>query len=132
MASDAEEFGSIVDELCGKSFERSLAVNSLKLRFGTHTDPKGTHFLWIDPPWEFHSSEGPITHSGEYTNERFQEWSQLFRPIDENILLGWESIRSDAVVFHFASGHFLVVPTVDDVREPENWYAHWYAKRRAT
>jgi hypothetical protein len=115
-----------------KTFERSLAVDSLKLRFGTHIGPQGTHYIWIDPPWEFHSGEGLIAHSDEYTDESFHNWSQLFHPIDENILVAWETLYPDAVVFRFASGHFLVVPTDGDDREADDWYAHWYAQRRAT
>jgi hypothetical protein len=132
VTSDAEEFGPVVDALVGKSFERTLAANSLKLRFGTHAGPKGTHYIWIDPPWEFHGPDGLIADSDEYTDENFREWSQLFSPLDENFFVGWEALECGDVVFEFASGHFVVIPMIGDVRLAESWYAHWYAKRRQT
>lgn len=128
---DAQEFGPIVEQLLGQTFERTLAANSLKLRFGTQIHPKGTHYIWIDPPWNFLGPDGLIAQSShEYTKETFGQWAQKFLPIDHNTLTSWSMDEDGTVRFIFATGHSLVLPSTSDERDPENWYAHWYAHDR--
>lgn len=130
MSRDAQEFGSIVNAVIGKSFERSLAVNSLKLRFGTHPDPKGTHYIWIDPPWEFHAPNGIVTTSDDYTDEGFAAWSRLFEPINSGVLASWNETADGVVIFRFENGYCIALPDCSGSREL--WYSHWYASDRIT
>jgi hypothetical protein len=130
MTSDVDEFGMIVTNLVGKGFERTLATNSIKLRFGTAVDPRGDHYIWIDPPWVLYGPDGPITHSGEYNEEGFKEWSQLFTPLNSNTLTAWKVLGDAGVVFYFATGHSLLVPSVGAQRPEDRWYTHWYAVAR--
>ncbi len=130
MISDAKEFAAIVEHLVGKSFGRSLAADSIKLIFGTDRGPKGTHYIWIDPPWEFRDPHSRITGSDDYNENNFYEWSELFTPINENILSGWDVHGDESVVFRFASGHSLLIPHTKRGREHDIWYAHWYASCR--
>ncbi len=125
--SDAREFGPIADTLTGRGFDRVLATNSIKLLFGTHAGPKGTHYIWIDPPWEFHSPEGLVTTSRGYTDEGFDEWSRLFDPINEGVLTSWDETEDGTVRFRFESGHRLALPPSHRERREDDWYTHWYA-----
>ncbi|MEM9245600.1 MAG: hypothetical protein AAGA67_07670, partial [Cyanobacteria bacterium P01_F01_bin.153] len=98
MQKDVEEFGHIVDGLLGKEFERTLAINSIKLRFGTSTaGSKGTHYIWIDPPWDFYGPSGLITDSAYPGDESFAEWNCLFNPLNKSVLEAW-SVSSEGEV----------------------------------
>jgi hypothetical protein len=130
MSRDAEEFAPIVDAVVGRSFERSLAVNSIKLGFGTRFDLKGTHYIWIDPPWEFHAPDGIVTTSDEYTDETFVEWSRLFEPINSGVLASWNEMADGVVIFRFENGYCIVLPNCSD--STDLWYSHWYASDRIT
>jgi hypothetical protein len=132
MLRDAQEFGPIVDAIVGKAFERSLAVNSIKLRFGTQSDLKGTHYIRVDPPWEFHDPDGIVTTSDEYTDEGFTEWCRLFDPINSGVLESWTETADGVVVFRFKNGYSIFPPNSSDSRDEDEWYSHWYAADRIT
>lgn len=132
MTHDSQEFGQIVDALVGKTFERSLATNSIKLRFGTEIDPRGTDYIWIDPPWELRSADELVTTSADYDDVRFKEWSQLFDPLNKDILKSWEAAENGSVIFSTGNGYKIVLPFSGDIREEGYWYSHWYANNCTT
>jgi hypothetical protein len=105
---DVEEYGSIVEKLIGAGFERSLAVDCIKLRFRTDLDPRGLHHIWIDPPWELRGPNGDaITSSLDYSDEGFEEWSKLFEPLNKGVLKNWYSKPDWATSFLFENQYSL-------------------------
>jgi hypothetical protein len=124
---DAEEFGAIVDALVGDRCERSLATNSIKLRFGADQDPRGGRYIWIDPPWTFWEGDREITSSFAYDAARFHAWSEVFQPLDSTVLEAWEEDGAGGSVFVFAHGYRLVVPRKHEPVSEDAWYVHWYA-----
>jgi hypothetical protein len=126
--SDAEEFGKIVDKLVGCECERSLATNSIKLRFKTRIDPRGKQYIWIDPPWQRHGPIGLATSSAEYDDARFEEWSAYFAPLDRTVLTSWRVTNDRGVVFEFVNGYRSILPPSSGKRRKEDWYSHWYAR----
>ena len=124
---DAKEFGNIVNMLVGKACNRTLAVNSLKFRFSTHSDPKGRQYIWIDPPWSLFKGPRKITASIDYTESGFLEWSGLFSPLDKTKLVSW-STDEHGTTFRFAEDLRIVVPLDRKKRSKEDWYDHWYAR----
>src|SRR6476646_4326759 len=52
--------------LVGTSCERSLATNSLKLRFDGAPSEKGRAYIWIDPPWRLSLAGRFITGSADW------------------------------------------------------------------
>jgi hypothetical protein len=127
LPTDAEEFGTIVNSLVGGACERTLATNSLKLRFETDLDPRGRRYIWIDPPWEFVSPHGRVTSSAEYDEKDFHVWSKLLAPLDRTVFENWRVNDDRSVVFDFGNGYGIVVPWEGNQRENDNWYSHWYA-----
>lgn len=87
---DAREFGPIVTRLVGRECERTLAINTIKLRFGTESDPRGDSYIWVDPPWQLYSDEHLVTSSDEYNESTFVEWSHLFDPLNSVRFTGYE------------------------------------------
>jgi hypothetical protein len=110
-AADLKTYGSVLDELVGASCERCLATNSLKLRFGCEHDERGTHYIWIDPPFRFDGPSGliassadhPASDSPEYSREWFEQWSALFTPLDQTTFAEYESLTDGTLVLHFGS-----------------------------
>ena len=123
---DTQKFGPIVDSLIGQECERTVATNTIKLRFGTASDPRGESYIWIDPPWMLKLGDMSITSSDHYSDESFADWSNLLDPLNRVVLSGW-SVGTGETTFTFANGFTIVVPDSDDVRESDRWYAHWYA-----
>ena len=54
------------NNLLGKSSERSLATNSLRLRFDGAPGEKGRAYIWIDPPWRLSLAGRFITGSADW------------------------------------------------------------------
>ncbi|BDM81404.1 hypothetical protein [Acaryochloris marina] len=133
MTKDSDEYGYIINELLGSRFERSLAANSLKLHFGTHkAGPQGTHYIWIDPPWEFYGPNGLIADSSYPGDDRFKEWSALFAPINESVLERWTVPDEGGAEFYFSDGYRLTLDAGYEARGDDDWYGHWYAAVRNT
>jgi len=130
VTRDSEEFGPILAALIGKRFERTVACNCLKLRFGTEKDPRGTHYLWLDPPWELYLADELLTTSADYDEETFVEWSRLFAPLDINVLVSWATDCDGSVEFCFQGNYRLYLPFCGDERDHDDWYSHWYAVMR--
>jgi hypothetical protein len=125
---DVAEYSAIVEKLIGVGFERSLAANSIKLRFRPDLDPRGLHHIWIDPPWELLGPNGEaITSSLEYSDAYFEEWSKLFEPLNHGVLKSWYSKPDWATMFLFENQYSILLRhTTNDGRD--GWYCHWYAK----
>jgi hypothetical protein len=134
-AADLKTYGRVLDELVGAPCERSLAANSLKLRFGCERDARGTHYIWIDPPWRLYglsglvaaSSDHPAPDSPEYSREWFDRWSALFAPLDRATFTGYESLADGTLVLRFGSEFRIVLPLDESEPEEASWYGHWYA-----
>jgi hypothetical protein len=126
-SEDAREFGVIVNELVGRECERTLAVNSIKLRFQTEREPRGDYYIWIDPPWRLISNGVLVTSSADYDETAFLEWSRLLDPLNRVQFIGWSN-KSTETIFTFANGHSLVVPVTRRARKADDWYTKWYAQ----
>ena len=124
---DAEEFGTIVDGLVGHECERTLATNSIKLRFDTEVDPRGLRYIWIEPRWYLKHGDSVVTSSDDYTNEMFREWQRHFAPLNRTTFVGWEG-RDDGTAFRFSDNYTIFVPAGYDGRDETNWFDSWYAK----
>jgi hypothetical protein len=109
---DAAEFGAIVDSLVGGRCERTLATNTIKLRFNTEQDPRGRQYIWIDPPWALFEGDRGVTTSADYDEGHFAAWIELLQPMDSTLLEAWHEDDSGGSVFVFSHGYRLVVPHV--------------------
>ena len=107
---DAAEFGAIVDSLVGGRCERTLATNTIKLRFNTQQDPRGRQYIWIDPPWALFEGDRGVTTSADYDEGHFAAWIELLQPMDSTLLEAWHEDDSGGSVFVFSHGYRLVVP----------------------
>ncbi len=133
MKNDAEKFGAIVDTLIGKVCERSLACNSIKLRFNTQEDPRGEQYIWIDPPWDFFCRDQLITSSEEYLYENdLDSWFNLFEPLDKSTLVKWYyRPGKDLVLFIFEDNYVIRLFQMNE-DDSDSWYKHWYARDKVT
>lgn len=126
--NDVEEYGPLVEKLIGFGFERSLAANSIKLRFRPDLDPRGLHHIWIDPPWELRDPKGEtITSSQEYSDDSFEAYSKLLEPLNVGVLKSWFSKPKWATMFLFDNQYSLFLKHIESEDE-DHWYCHWYAK----
>ena len=94
---------SSLGSLRGIPCYRCLALNSIKLTFGSEADPEGERYLWIEPPWRLMAGGRFVVGSQdcpdhedyeveqEYT-EAFDEWAAPF--------MGW----GEAVITDFHLG----------------------------
>jgi hypothetical protein len=126
---DAEEFGVIVERLVGHECERTLATNSIKLRFDTERDPRGLRYIWIEPPWTLYHGDLVITTSDEYTDEAFSAWNRHLDPLNRTTFVGWEG-RDDGTAFRFANEYTVFVPAGYGDREGNVWFERWYAREK--
>ena len=118
----------IIRGLVGQRCERSLVANSLKFRFGTETDPRGTSYIWIDPPWYLIRADEVVTTAWDVPDPddanyetQFENWSKLFDPLNDTILED-ASLESDGkLILKFSSGLSLEVP--HDPKDDDHWYA---------
>jgi len=129
---DAAEFGTIVDALVGARCQRSLATNSIILRFEAEQDPSGHRYIWIDPPWTLSEGDREIATSSGYTQAGFEEWSELFHPLDSTVLQAWREDGAGGTEFVFSHGYRLVVPRANEPAFEDSWYVHWYAGEATT
>jgi len=124
----------IIENLVGSFCKRTLAGNSIKIRFGCEIDEKGTSYIWIDPPWEFQTRDKLLTESydcpsyedAEY-NEKFSEWSNIFNPLNKIVFKGFIYTTEKELELEFDGGYYIYVP-YSKVKEGDEWYEHWYAK----
>ena len=90
--------------LPGIPCSRCLALNSIKLSFGSGSDPQGERYLWIEPPWRMTvggrfvmgSQDCPDHEDFEVEqeySEAFDEWAAPFK--------GWGA----AAISEFHLGH---------------------------
>jgi hypothetical protein len=85
--------------LVGVTCERSLAANSLKLRFGCVESDKGNAYIWIDPPWRLTLAGQLVTGSADWpgwdgvenpdvNRPLWEAWCALFDPLNRTTLVG--------------------------------------------
>jgi hypothetical protein len=130
----AEALRSLVGVPC----QRSLATNSLMLRFDFREREKGRAYIWIDPPWRLTaggifvtgSADWPVwdgVEEPEVNRPLWESWCGLFDPLNATTL-------AEAVVgsplpdlrLRFASGHEI---EVFGSRGNDYW---WYYRDRLT
>lgn len=113
-----------IETFVGKTCERTLACNSLKIRFGEKRP-----YIWIDPPWALRKGDRQITSSDEYpqSDDEFANWSDTLAPINTAVLSGFERRGNDALLLQFNNGYSLDVPSLQEPIDDEDLYHHWYA-----
>lgn len=123
----------LIKELIGKPCERTLACNSIKLRFGCDNNPKGKSYIWIDPPWELQTETELVTESLDYTEEGngFQDWSKKLNPLNEVVLVGFSFTEEKELQLEFEGGYYLYVPYCPNEPDDDDWYEHWYVKKHS-
>lgn len=125
-----------IKRLVGRHCEKSLACNSLKIRFGCDVDERGTSYIWIDPPWIFIKNNNIITHADESPDEtiEFKEWANLLNPLNKTQLVSYDYSDKGNFELHFSENYSLLMPyTADEVDEneevpaddDEHWYIHY-------
>ncbi|HEY6529980.1 MAG TPA: hypothetical protein VIZ65_14925 [Cellvibrionaceae bacterium] len=122
---NSEENLKIIEEFIGKECERTLACNSLKIRFGEKSP-----YIWIDPPWDLYCGEELLASSSRYpeANDEFQRYSDTLSPLDKNKLVNFEYTSEHGLVLHFLHGFRLYVPTTSEAVDGDDFYHHWYAR----
>jgi hypothetical protein len=117
-----------VTKLVGLECERTLATNSIKLRFVAEDKRLQGAYIWIDPPWELFHDLQLVTTSEEYVASDFNRWSEMLHPLDRTVLKAWNPSLNDATVFTFESAYRLLVPHLKGEIKEDRWYLHWYAQ----
>ena len=115
----------IIEGFVGKECERTLACNTLKIRFGEKNP-----YIWIDPPWQLFRNEVKITASIDYPEEEegFRVWSETLNPLNRTVLTKYDYSVKDGLSLYFSNVYRLNAPTTLDVIDAEDFYSHWYAQ----
>lgn len=120
---DHDEDIIIINGFVGRLCERTLACNSIKLRFAGKKE-----YIWIDPPWTLHSPSGCVADSSEYpgATPEFEIWCVCLNPLDRVRLTSVEYSKG-RLVLGFSNDYQLIVPpSLGEVAE-DDFYHHWYA-----
>jgi hypothetical protein len=119
-----EEDLKIIESFIGRKSARTLACNTLKIRFGDKTP-----YIWIDPPWRFEKDDSKITASIDYPEdqESFRAWSKVLNPLDEATFENYEYSIKEGLSLYFSKGYSVHAPTTLDVIDEDDFYNHWYA-----
>ncbi len=114
----------IIDSFIGRKCERTLACNSLKIRFGEKTP-----YIWIEPPWSFEKNQTKVTASIEYPEDEneFTKWSAALDPLNETIFESFKYSVEDGLLLNFINGYSLHAPTTLEAIDEDDFYNHWYA-----
>ena len=124
--------------LLGKSCERSLATNSLKLRFDGAPCEKGLAYIWIDPPWRLSLAGRLITASADWpvwdgvqepdvNRPLWEAWCMLFDPLNRTTLVDVAVGSQFAdLTLEFETGH-----RIDTFGNSGDGY-WWYYRDRVT
>jgi hypothetical protein len=170
VASDRQKYEPILQGFVGMICYRSIACNSIKIRFGERADVtesvdetvsesplalsptqrgyrffqqlqrakvKPQSYIWIDPPWSFMQHGELITEAylcPHYEDidyaPRFKEWCNLFHPLNESVLTGYEFLEDESLNLFFHDSYQIHVPRdeSDSCDKDELWYSQWYAR----
>jgi hypothetical protein len=118
--------------LIGVACERSLATNSLKLRFDCVQSDKRRVYVWMDPPWRLRlggqlvtgSADWPVwdgVENPEVNRPLWEAWCGLLDPLNRTRLVGVSvgpqlpDLRLD-----FETGH--IVETFGNSGDDYWWY----------
>lgn len=117
MSNERAALLTALQSLVGKSCERSLATNSLKLRFDGKPGKNGRAYIWLDPPWRLSQSGRLITGSADWpvwdgveepdiNRPLWEAWCALFDPLNRTTLVG-VSVSSPLpdLALEFGSGY---------------------------
>lgn len=132
MSEPRDELHIALRSLIGVTCKRSLATNSLKLRFDFNLSEKGRAYIWIDPPWRMTfagklvsgSADWPVwdgVENKEVNQPLWETWCALFDPLDSTTLTD-ASVSSGTpdLRLRFASGH--QIETFGNCRDDCWWY----------
>jgi hypothetical protein len=132
-----QKYEQILKSFVGQACYRSIACNSIKIRFGEAAKPAQQGYIWIDPPWSFIQHEKLITdaYSCPHYEEvdyklRFWEWCDLFHPLDESVFTGYVFLEDCSLKLFFDNSYQLYVPIDEEVSDNDDlelWYWRWYA-----
>ncbi|WP_144401624.1 hypothetical protein [Isoalcanivorax pacificus] len=120
---DHDKDVKIINGFVGRLCERTLACNSIKLRFAGKKE-----YIWIDPPWTLHGLSGCVADSSEYpgVTPEFEVWCACLNPLDRVRLTSVEYSKG-CLVLGFSNDYQLIVPpSLGEVAE-DDFYHHWYA-----
>lgn len=119
-----EEYLKMIKAFIGKECERTLACNSLKIRFGEKSP-----YIWIDPPWNFYCGDELITSSSSYpaAQEEFHLYSDKLSPLDKTKLINFSYTSENGLDLHFQYGFRVHAPTTSTAVDEDDFYHHWYA-----
>ena len=90
---------TLLRSLIGVACERSLATNSLKLRFDCLQSDKGRAYVWIDPAWRLTLAGRLVTgradwpvwdgvENPEVNRPLWEAWCARFNPLNRTTLVG--------------------------------------------
>jgi hypothetical protein len=138
MADVRTEALAALTSLIGVTCERSLATNSLKLRFDCVRSDKGRAYVWIEPPWRLTldgqlvtgSADWPVwdgVENPEVNRPLWEAWCALFNPLNRTTLVDVSvGLQLPDLCLGFETGHS--VETFGN-RGDDYW---WYYRDRIT
>lgn len=137
MIGDREQYESLLQGFVGQICHRTIACNSIKLRFEGIENSAGRGYIWVDPPWSFMHHQQFVTDAylcPHYEDTdyalRFQQWCNLFSPLDQSVLTSYEFASDESLSLFFSNSYLLYIPKIE--AEPEDvalWYSHWYTSQ---
>jgi hypothetical protein len=124
MEFDHHDDIQLIKSFVAKTCERTLACNSLKLRFGH----KKT-YIWIDPPWTLCKGDSVITSSDDCPEDTdaFKIWSESLKPLNKTVFAAFEHTTEGDLRLIFDHDFNLRIPFTSNTADDEDFYAHWYA-----
>jgi hypothetical protein len=137
ITSDRQKYEPILRDFIGETCHHSIACNSIKIRFEKRDKLKRQGYIWIDPPWSFMQNGELIAdaylcpHYEDIDYRlRFQEWCNLFHPLNQSIFTGYEFLEDNSLHLSFHDSYQIHIPKYEDCsndEDPEQWYLQWYA-----
>lgn len=123
MSFDHLDDIELIESFIGKVCERTLACNSLKLRFGVKRP-----YIWIDPPWILKLHSTVVVDSNQYYElvDQFEFWSEKLTPLNQITFSSYQYERG-TLNLNFVNGYSLVVPASIAEVTDNDFYHHWYA-----
>lgn len=124
MAFDHNDDIQIIEGFVGNVCERTLACNSLKLRFSHKKS-----YIWLDPPWTLYRSDIEIASPDDCPeqSDAFQQWSDALNPLNRVIFTVYEYTEHGDLKLIFDNDLSLHIPSSDEPFDEEDFYSHWYA-----
>ncbi len=129
---------TVLRSLVGVTCERSLATNSLKLRFDCALSDRGRAYIWIDPPWRLTLADQLVTGSDDWpvwdgvkdrdvNQPLWEKWCSLFDPLNRTTLVDVSvGVQFPDLRLDFQTGH-----RIETFGNSVDGY-WWYYRNRVT